>query len=359
MLLTIHHEDTVMNTVRRGPARLTSLIAVGIGLVALALAARAGAPQTTDTLYIGDGGDDTVKQFNAKTGEYLGAFVTPGSGGLNGPRGLIFTQGRLILANQNVDQDFAGEVLGYRRDTGVFMGALVPCNPPLSRVCDPDGPFAPRGLLRGPGRTLYVADHEGARVAQYNLDSGAFLGNLDTTGFSGAFYPRGIVRGPDDLLYVSVTALPAGDPLAGSVLRFDAPTGRFVDVFTSNLAPGCAEDLHRPEGLVFGPDDRLYVTSFRTDAGDTDKVLIFDPNTGECLDTIDLDQVGMPRAYAQALLFGPKGRLFVPIFNTGEVRRYNVRTKRFDVFVAAGGVLQTPWYLTFGATDPRTLEYEN
>jgi hypothetical protein len=110
---------------------------------------------------------------------------------------------------------------------------------------------------------------------------------------------------------------------------------------------------------VFGPDGKLYVTAFRADTSDTDKVLIFDGVTGACLGKIDLDQAGQSRAFAQALVFGPKGRLFVPINNTGEVRRYDVTTKTFDVFVASGGPLQQPWYLTFGETDPKTLEYED
>src|SRR5438094_8779234 len=84
-----------------------------------------------DSLYIGDGADDTVKRFDAETGAYLGTFVAPGSGGLDGPRGLIFTRGNLYVASQNVDQDFAGEILQYRRSTGGFLGALVPCNPLL------------------------------------------------------------------------------------------------------------------------------------------------------------------------------------------------------------------------------------
>jgi hypothetical protein len=49
----------------------------------------------------------------------------------------------------------------------------------------------------------------------------------------------------------------------------------------------------------------------------------------------DLDRVGQPRAFAQALLFGPDGKLFVPITgngpDTGEVRRYDVSTGSFDV----------------------------
>ena len=67
------------------------------------------------------------------------------------------------------------------------------------------------------------------------------------------------------------------------------------------------------------------------------------------------------RAAAQALLFGPSGILYVPILTLGEVRRYtyNVPAKMwtFDLFVPRGGPLVTPWYLTFGRTDPATLAY--
>ena len=65
---------------------------------------------------------------------------------------------------------------------------------------------------------------------------------------------------------------------------------------------------------MFGPDGRLYVTAFRADKNDTDKILIFD-SAGVCVDKIDLDQVDedpeadQPRAFAQALLFGPGGSL--------------------------------------------------
>src|SRR5262245_22755159 len=109
-----------------------------------------------DSLYIGDGEDNTVKRFDAQTGAYLGVFDAPGSG-LLGPRGLIFTRGSLYVSNQNVGQPFAGEILQFRRTTGDFLDALVPCNPP-GRACDAHGPFAPRGLISGLGATLYVAD---------------------------------------------------------------------------------------------------------------------------------------------------------------------------------------------------------
>ena len=76
----------------------------------------------------------------------------------------------------------------------------------------------------------------------------------------------------------------------------------FVDVF---IESNTVNNLHRPEGLVFGPDGNLYITSFLgVDANDVDKILVFDGDTGEFLDKIDLYAVGQPRAFAQAILFG-------------------------------------------------------
>jgi hypothetical protein len=87
---------------------------------------------------------------------------------------------------------------------------------------------------------------------------------------------------------------------------------------------------------------------------------------------IDLAQpeaAGGQRAFAQALLFGPGGSLYVPISGnhpsvTGVVRKYDVavadndsQTEPFEVFVTAG-TLGTGLYLTFGRTDPATLEYQ-
>jgi hypothetical protein len=108
------------------------------------------------------------------------------------------------------------------------------------------------------------------------------------------------------------------------VLRLDPRSRKFVDVVLANPAAspasGCAGNLHRPEGLVFGPDGKLYVTSFRADANDTDRILIVDVKKHTCVNQILLDQVGQDGAYAQAVLFGPGGDLFVPITDQLRVR---------------------------------------
>ena len=179
------------------------------------------------------------------------------------------------------------------------------------------------------------------------------------------------VIGPDGLLYVSnFPNLLTG--LGGQVLRFNPETRAFIDVFITSA--GGVGELNRPEGLVFGPNGKLYITSFRDSSqpsavGNTDMIRIY--NNDRFAGKIDLYQVGntadpcAPRAFAQALLFGPKGRLFVPITGggpcAGQVRSYKEDTRTFDVFVppmVGGGPLGTPEYLTFGKTDPATLAYD-
>jgi hypothetical protein len=159
--------------------------------------------------------------------------------------------------------------------------------------------------------------------------------------------------------------------LGGDVLRFDPGSGAFIDVFISEPSGGNYL-LNGPGGICFGPDGNLYLTSFRADATDNDKVRIYQgpggTRPGAFVDAIDLDVAGKPRAWAQALVFGPGGRLFVPITgtgpDTGSVRSYNVTNNNkkftFDVFVpaaASGGPLGQGWFLTFGKTNPSTLNY--
>lgn len=316
-----------------------------------------------DILYVGDGADNSVKSYDATTGAFLGTVVAPGGGGLDGPRGMIFRNpGQLLVANQNVDQNFSGEVLRYNGRTGNPLGAVVPS-------ADPNAPFAPRGMVLRDG-VLYVAsvqdanDPNNGEVDRYDVHNGKFLGKLTPANFPGDFNPRGVVLGPDGGLYVS--SFDVNNPLVGYVVRFDPVSGASRIVAANNgdgiAQPGEVQDLHRPEGLVFGPDGDLYVTSFRADATDTDKVLVLDPRSGRLENEIPLDQAGQPRAFAQAIEFGPGGQLFVPISgngpDTGAVRRYDVHTKAFTDFVAPGGPLGQGWYLTFGQTDPATLAYD-
>jgi hypothetical protein len=343
---------------------------------------KAETPSTADSLYIGDETDlrvsvpSTVKRFDAQTGRCQGAFVTTGSGGLQGPRGLVFDNaGPLLVVNQNANlPDVNGAVLRYDGTTGAFLNAVVP-------VTDATALLQPRAMALWDHQTLFVTDlglvppdNAPGRLLEYMKD-GTFVADRtpDSTDFPREqFFPRGLVIGPDGLLYVANATNLANTPLGGDILRFDPETGHFVDRFitsTGGSTCDCVNELNRPEGLVFGPDGNLYIASFRADATDNDKILIFQgpggSQPGTYVGRIDLDVAGQDREFAEALLFGPGGRLFVPISgifgpDAGAVRRYDITTKQFDVFVPPrpqGGPLGAPWYLTFGKTDPGTLAY--
>jgi hypothetical protein len=454
-----------MKTLSTGGTFVLGLVAVLGSVVVPVASSRAVDSTKADSVYIGDGGDNTVKRFDAETGTFLGVFVTPSAGGLDGPRSPIFDRPAgdcnhdggvtvdelvvavnialasapmsackagdrnadgqvtveelvtavncaldgcddgLLLVNQNAHGTVNGEVLGYEGQTGAFVKPIIPAT-------NPNGPFAPRGMVLWNHEVLFVADQNGnlpafGRLLAFAKD-GEFLADLTPNrklhfaavraddakqvahdlapgpiSYNAEFYPSGMVIGPDGKLYVAVRYF---NRCGGGVLRWDPVSGNFLDVFVSNSG-NCADNvngLHRPEGLVFGPDGNLYIASRSADIGapqgdDSDKILIVQgPNgssPGAYVDQIDLDVAGQPPASAQTLLFGPHGRLFVPINdidsindtesvngpNTGAVRRYNVQTKEFDVFVpprAQGGPLVSPWYLTFGNTDPATLAYQ-
>jgi hypothetical protein len=258
-------------------------------------------------------------------------------------------------------------------------------------------------------RTLFVAD-EGdelvrGRLLAYTLRGGEVVNrdapaNLDPRlrnrdGTEQQYHPRAVVLGPDGLLYMTHLGEIHGDlgpGCGGSVMRFDPRRLAFVDVVIEN-APLCKDnihDLHRPEGLAFSPGGDLLVTSYRqrsplpgdiVDPGDNDRILIVpgaclriherqaagtDGMARRCrlpLDRIDLWRAGQQqeRAYATALVFGPHGALYVPIFTTGEVRRYDLASKRYSVFIPANspGAPVAPEYLSFGRTDPATLAYDS
>lgn len=336
--------------------------AVSVSTLLTAPSARA------DDVFISDIGDNTVKRVNASSGAFLGTFVQSDAG-LKGPLGMIFTDGQLFVVNQNALTQLRGEVFRFNANTGAPLPKLVSST-------DPGSPYAPQGIVRGgPANLFYVADvgtdggkcsNEGS-VKTYD-STGQFMGNLDRSGFKPGFYPRGVVFGPDQLLYVAARGCPvANNPkeaLLAYILRFEPSTGKFKDVFASDST---INGFHRPEGLVFDSGGNLWVTSFKDagDQNDVDKILKLD-RAGALVDSLPLWVPRTVRAYAQAIIFGPDGKLYVPISgpeegpNAGQLRRCDTQTKTCDVIVKAnmdGGPLVAPWFLIFKSSDPSTLNY--
>jgi glucose/arabinose dehydrogenase len=325
-------------------------------------------PILDDYLFVGDQGDsnnpadDRVQQIDLRTGSLHASFATPGQ--ITGPRGLVFNDGKLLVVNQNVDQPKNGAILQFASPSGASLSPLISSN-------DPKAPFAPRGLVVK-DNVLYVADSEGASgwgaayppILKFDATSGDFLGEIVPNAcFTSEIHPRSLVFGPDGHLYASyfsTAEFNSADP-PGLVLKFlDTSTGAF-EVVAANYGPsvtaaGEVSNLHNPEGLAFAPDGRLYVTSSRTDSADNG-IVVVDVGTKRQVGFIPLGQ-----AFAQALLFGPRGNLYVPITGggnaAGSIRVYDTSTGNFSLLVEPlSSTLKQPWYLTFSKTEPATLVY--
>ena len=150
-------------------------------------------------------------------------------------------------------------------------------------------------------------------------NDGKHLGDFVAPGAGGLGDPQGIAFGPDGHLYVSSNA-------SDNVLRFDGETGDFMDEFASHPA------MKWPAEINFH-DGHLYVSDFTRAGG----VYRFDAQTGEFLDVI-----GKGIAMADGQAWDADGHLHVSSFNTrgpGSGAVWNVQAKEANAaaFVAPGG----------------------
>ena len=338
----------------------------------------------SDILYVGDSTQivdfslsppkvvdsiNLVRRFDANTGAAIpggnpaGVYVVQDSNDLDGPRGIIRIGSQLLVGSQNITKTgVPGQILRYKLSDGRPDGVFVPSGD--------NSPFTPDGIICWKG-VVYASDISTDDEPDDNLPPGRLLAYDASTGkllrkfeppqnFAYKFHPRGLVIGPNGLLYVSsLPNVPTDRPrLGGQIFVFDPETFDFLGVLVDD--PGGFNALNRPDALVFGPDGNLYVASFRADATDADAIRIYDGHTGVFIKEIEFSTPPEPRAFAQGILFGPGGKLFVAISGNdaaGQIRAYDVETGTFEVFATATGSPPL-WYLTFGKTNPSTLAYE-
>jgi streptogramin lyase len=290
-------------------------------------------------LYVVDYDGNNVLRYNEANGTFLDTFVSPGSGGLQNPRGLsLGRDGNLYVTSNN-------GVMRYDGTTGS----------PLPAPGQTGATFVPVGsgglqsaaqLVLGRDGNLYVGSQGNNSVLRYDGTTGDFIDTFVPPGGGGLYTPRGFVFGPDGNLYVISQ---------NTVLRFDGTTGAPLpasgqtgSVFASrNVASLFA-------GLVFGADGNLYVGDF-----DHSSVLRFNGTTGEFIDTFVSPGSGGLNLTGNLFLFGPDNNLYICGEGNRSVLRFDGTTGAFlDVFIAAGaGGLRLPHGLWFTNTDPTTHSY--
>jgi outer membrane protein assembly factor BamB len=267
-------------------------------------------------LYVNSFSTNEVLRYDARTGAYLGPFVTSGSGGLTTPAtdGLIFRpDGKLYVLSRD-----GNSVLRYNAMTGAFIDTFV--------AGGSGGLSQARGMAFGADGNLYISSTDTNQVLKYSGTTGAFLGVFVAAGSGGLGGPRSIAFGPDGNLYVA-------SPGTTSVLRYSGTTGSFLNAFVASGAGG----LQAPGDLLFDHGS-LYVAS-----QGTNNVLRYDASTGAFLDVVDPNNSpDLDRPIG--LLLAPDGSLLVGAYSS--IVRY-------------GATTTTPFVVTLSSPrpDPITVNY--
>lgn len=164
--------------------------------------------------YVANFNDNSVSRYSA-TGEYLGRFVTPGSGGLNGPDlGMAFgPDGNLYIPSY-----YNHKVAKYDGQTGAYLGDIV--------TAGLGGLTQPRQLL-WKGSDLLVSSDSGNKVLKYDAATGAYKGALISSGSGGLFGATGMTF-LGESLYVASSR-------NGKILKYNGTSGVFEGVYASGL----------------------------------------------------------------------------------------------------------------------------
>lgn len=194
-------------------------------------------------LYVASTFTNEVLRFDAVTGAFVDAFVPAGSGGINGPDGLIFgpdANGDGI-PELYVTGFYSNNVVRYDGATGQPLGTYI--------TAGSGGLTSPLSLAFGPDNAVYVTNTGANQILKYNTQTGAFIGVAASTGLSA---PRGVRFGPDGLMYVTSSN-------TNRIMRFTT-AGAYVD----DYVPAGAGGMSSPERMTFGPDGDLYVSANTT-----------------------------------------------------------------------------------------------
>ncbi len=255
-------------------------------------------------------------------GEFMDAFVSSGSGGLDVPRKMIFGPDGHLYVGSNLG------VYRYDGQTGAPMP--TPLNHGATFVTDKAGGVNTfNDIAFGPDDNLYAL---GDGIHRFNPIDGSYIDEFISA--DELFSPLTMFFGGDGLLYVLIDM----HSLPDEIRRFDAITGEFVDILIGDdsLTTGVDETggLIGAQDAIIGPDGDLYIVNDSRDDA-TAGVMRYDGTTGEFLGLFA--SVPAPRL-PRSLSFSADGNdLFVADRLDEAVLRFNAATGAYiDDFVTPG-----------------------
>lgn len=229
----------------------------------------------------------------------------------------------------------AGAVLRYGAEDTIFRGEFI------RQSCGNLGMVY--GIAVGPDGLVYLPDYDHHRVMRYSR-TGLFVDEFVPTSSGGLTEPIFCAFGPDGNLYVT-------GYFPGVVYRFDGVTGDPLPAPSQTGAvfvPSGTLDVGDNRGgpLAFGPDGNLYAISW-AHAG-PGGVIRFDASTGDFMDVFVAD--GANQANSWAFTFGPDGNLYVGDYSSAcSIWRYSGTDGSFiDEFVSHENGVGAIYAIAFG-----------
>lgn len=276
-------------------------------------------------LLIGNTKGDNIVLFDDQNGEFLGEFITPGSGGLLAPDDINFgADGNLYISSGDTPETSA--ILRYDGKTGKFLDIFA----------SGGGLIRPYGAAFGPDGYLYVSSFLTDQILRYDGRSGKFIdvfatGNGQPGGLNG---PNDLLFTPDGSLYVTTQGSVAtnGKPdfsagLPSQVLRFNIATKQ-ATVFIDQPQPSPASfGFVSFLGLALGLQNDLFVSDFAND------IRRYDLDSGALINVLATNYTGtIPSSnFIGNLTLGNDDTLYTVGFditnnNIGAILRYNQAT---------------------------------
>jgi DNA-binding beta-propeller fold protein YncE len=199
----------------------------------------------------------------------------------------------------------ANSVMRFDED-GTFLGNFV--QPGAGELGDP------QGIAFGPNGNLFVASNGSDNVLEFDGSNGEFVrvfASRDDWAWPAEINFR------DGLLYVS--DFRGG----GTVTRFDAFTGDFVDVFISNLGG--------PDGQAWDDKGNIYISQFGPS-----RVSLHDGENGAFIENFIRSNAGGLNGPLDNL-FLPDGTFLVSSFNSNRVKHYDAEGVFLEDIAILGG----------------------
>jgi len=345
------------------------------------------------TFLVSNSRGNNVLRFDGNSGNFIGEFIPPGSGGLSNPDQIVFgpdgngdDKSDIYVSSGdnpgNSAEPTASAVLRYDGITGAFIDKFVGDNP--NTAADETGGLSrPYGLAFGPDGNFYVSSFLSDQILRYNGKTGQFIdvfasGNQQGGGLNG---PNGLLFAPDGNLYVTTQGSVARDGKAdysagfpSQVLRYNPQTGQ-SSIFASPDPSPRSQGFTSLLGMAIGPaDGDLYVSDFAND------IRRYNLKTGELVKVLSTNYTDTSPSsnYLGSLAFSPIGNLFVVGFDNranangaGTVLRYNGKTNEplpisgnpgssnSSIFVPPDSKLQRPIGIAFFPSDAQLTQKWN